>query len=140
MTGTEVVYDDNLGEYSLVTHCKGADLKEVGRLRGNMQYKEDIWEVEIRPINYVQKNESKWNKVPQIILNNIPNDIEKDEISSDDLPSEYDITDVTLPLDGWTARKETRIRDKYIRIKVRYSGEDKAIISALRTIYSISYA
>ena len=27
MTGTEVVYDDNLGEYSLVTHCKGADLK-----------------------------------------------------------------------------------------------------------------
>lgn len=140
MTGTEVVYDDNLGEYSLVTHCKGADLKEVGRLRGNMQYKEDIWEVEIRPINYVQKNESKWNKVPQIILNNIPNDIEKDEISSNDLPSEYDITDVTLPLDGWTARKETRIRDKYIRIKVRYSGEDKAIISALRTIYSISYA
>lgn len=24
MTGTEVVYDDNLGEYSLVIHCKGA--------------------------------------------------------------------------------------------------------------------
>ena len=100
MTGTEVVYDDNLGEYSLVTHCKGADLTEVGRLRGNMQYKEDVWEVEIRPINYVQKNESKWDKVPQIILNNIPNDIEKDEISSEDLPSQYDITDVTLPLDG----------------------------------------
>ena len=50
-----------------------------------------------------------------------------------------DITDIELPANGWTARKETRIRDKYIKIKVRYSGKDKVIISALKTLYSISY-
>ena len=41
---------------------------------------------------------------------------------------------------GWTDRKETRIRDKYCKIKVRYSGEDLAIITALKTIYTASYA
>jgi len=50
------------------------------------------------------------------------------------------VADISLPKYGWTSRKETRIRDKYLRVKVRYSGEDKAIISAIRTLYSISYA
>jgi hypothetical protein len=59
LTGSEIVYDSNLEEYNIVTHCKGADLTEVGRIRGNMQYKEDVWDVEIRPINYMQKNETK---------------------------------------------------------------------------------
>lgn len=138
MTGTEISYDNHLNEYNVTTHCKGADLTKVGRLRGNMQYREDLWEVEIRPINYVQKNES-WSDVPPIIPNNIPKDITQDEINSSNLPDKYDITDIKLPDHGWTSRKETRIRDKYIRIRVRYSGKEKAIISALRTLYTISY-
>ena len=36
--------------------------------------------------------------------------------------------------------KETRIRDKYVRIRVKYSGTDLAIITALKTIYTQSYA
>ena len=40
----------------------------------------------------------------------------------------------------WTNRKETRLRDKYIKIRVRYSGKDLAIITALKTLYTISYA
>ena len=36
--------------------------------------------------------------------------------------------------------KETRIRDKYVRIRVRYSGKDLAVITALKTIYTQSYA
>ena len=139
LTGTEIVYDKNLNEYAVVSHSKGCDLNRVGRLRGNMQYREDCWRVEIRPINFVQKNESNWT-VPPIQLNNIPTDIEKDEISSEDLPNDYDITDISLPVDGWSSRKETRIRDKYLKIKVRYSGKDKVIISALKTLYNISYA
>ena len=58
LTGTEIVYDKNLNEYAVVSHSKGCDLNRVGRLRGNMQYREDCWRVEIRPINFVQKNES----------------------------------------------------------------------------------
>jgi len=39
---------------------------------------------------------------------------------------------------NWTARKETKIRDKWIKIKVRYSGKDLAIIHSIITYYSIS--
>jgi hypothetical protein len=43
-------------------------------------------------------------------------------------------------LSRWSRRKEIRFRDKYIKIKVRYSGKDLAVISALKTIYTNSYA
>lgn len=138
LTGTEIVYDKTLGEYLLVTHSKANNINKVGRIRGNMQYKGDSWKVEIRPITYLLKNESNWT-VPPLILNNIPNDIDKSEITSEEIPDTYDITDIELPANGWTTRKEARIRDKYIKIKIRYSGKDKVIISALRTLYSISY-
>jgi len=36
-------------------------------------------------------------------------------------------------------RKETRIRDKYCRIRVTYSGTKLAVITALNTLYSDSY-
>ena len=45
-------------------------MKKFGRIRGNMEYLEDLWKVEIRPINYLQNNEHSWD-VPPIILNNI---------------------------------------------------------------------
>ena len=124
-----------------------------------------MWNVEIRPIYFYQKNED-WNTVPTIIINYIPEEIRnqaerpltKDdplEIPKEDFPEGYnendfevdfDITDINNPSDdfmiqgGWTERKETRIRDKYCKIKVRYSGEDLAIITALKTIYTVSYS
>lgn len=144
ITGSEIVHEELLDEYRIATHQKANDMAEVGRLRGNMQYKEDIWNVEIRPIYFVQKNED-WDSVPPIILNNLPK-VTATEITEDDLPTDYDITDIENVSDadlvdtGWTDRKETRIRDKYCKIKVRYSGEDLAIITALKTIYTASYA
>lgn len=146
LTGSEIVYEDLLNEYRIATHQRANDIVKVGRLRGNMQYKEDIWNVEMRPINFVQRNEDEW-VVPPIILNNLPvNSITATEITPADLPTGYDITDIENTPDdelvetGWTDRKSTRIRDKYCKIKVRYSGKDLAVITALRTIYTISYA
>ena len=144
LTGTEIVHEPLLDEYRLYTHQKGNDIFEVGRLRGNMQYKEDIWNVEIRPIYFNQRNESQWT-VPPIILNNLPQ-ITATEIIEDDLPTDYDITDIENTPDdeliytGWTDRKSTRIRDKYLKIRIRYAGNELAIISALKTIYRISFA
>lgn len=154
LTGSEIVHEPLLDEYRIATHQKGVDMNDPmfdngelegqNRLRGNMQYKEDIWNVEMRPIFFVQKNEDKW-EVPPIILNNLPK-ITATEITEGDLPTDYDITDIENTSDdelvytGWTDRKSTRIRDKYCKIKVRYSGEDLAVITALRTIYTISYA
>lgn len=37
-------------------------------------------------------------------------------------------------------RKETDIRDKFVKVRIRYSGEDLAVIDFLNTIYTISYA
>lgn len=144
LTGSEIVHEPLLDEYRIAIHQKANDMVEVGRLRGNMHYKEDIWNVEIRPINFVQRNED-WDSVPPIILNNLP-ELTATEITKNDLPTNYDITDIentsddNLVYTGWTDRKETRIRDKYCKIKVRYSGEELAIITALKTLYTVSFA
>lgn len=39
-----------------------------------------------------------------------------------------------------SARKETKIRDKYLKVRIRYTGEELAVITALKTLYTISYA
>jgi len=68
-------------------------MKKYGRVRGNIQYLEDLWDVEIRPISF------KWVCIPS-------NSSELSPVKT----------------------SETRLRDKYIKIKVRYSGEDLAVI------------
>ena len=37
-------------------------------------------------------------------------------------------------------KKETRIRDKYCKIKVTYSGTKLAVITALNTLFTDSFA
>jgi hypothetical protein len=172
LSGTEVVREELLNEYKLWTHSEALDIKEVGRMRGNMNYQEDKWDVQIAPIIFIQKNEDAWPTsdesspgLPPLVLNHFPEDITKDEVTEGDLPKDYknyevpmyDAVDVSL-LEGsemegtqdeidwnkqtskWTNRKEVRPRDKYIKIRVRYSGKDLAIITALKTLYTISYA
>lgn len=40
----------------------------------------------------------------------------------------------------FTEISEMRIRDKYIKIRVKYSGEKLAIITGIRTLFTVSYA
>ncbi len=74
---------------------KGKSIKQYGRMRGNMEYKEDIWDVEIKPYRFTVD------------------------------------TNVI---------KEARVRDKYCKIRVRYDGTQLAVITALKTMYTQSYA
>jgi hypothetical protein len=39
-----------------------------------------------------------------------------------------------------TDRRETDVRGKFMKVRIRYSGEELAIIDFLNTIYQISYA
>lgn len=98
-----LVEDDQLNEVRLRTESLGNDMRKHGRVRGNMQYLEDLWNVEIRPVQitwcYKENDELKLKKF-----------------------------------------SETRHRDKYIKVKVRYSGEDLALIQAIYTIFDESYA
>lgn len=44
------------------------------------------------------------------------------------------------PYRGGTKPSETRIRDKYMKIRVRYKGDKLVIITALKTLYRLSFS
>lgn len=169
LSGSEIVYYDNLNEFRIWNHSKAVDIEEEGgRIRGNMNYQEDKWDVQINPIIIVEKNESQWNshngvsKVPITIGNSpIPEDFIGTQVTNDNIPDDlkdkgYTIQDIDVSdwgvypigrdLDGNLiyadagTRKEVKVKDKFVKIRIRYSGEDIAIITALKTIYNISYA
>lgn len=97
-----LVKDKLLNELRVHSEQLGNNVKKYGRTRGNMQYREDRWKVEIRPIKFT------WYYK------------ENGELK--------------------TFITETRHRDKYIKIKVRYSGKDLAIISAIYTLFNDSFS
>lgn len=111
-TTTALVYDKQLNEFRVHTEQLANNIAKYGRLRGNMQYLEDLWRVEIRPIAFkyayvVMETTEHGDKIPSLCFTKI---------------------------------QETRPRDKYIKIKVRYSGEDLAVIQSIATLFDYSYA
>lgn len=100
---TVIVEDQQLNEYRIHTEQYGNNMKKYGRIRGNMEYLEDLWDIEIRPISFI------WAYM------------EDDELKKSN------------PV-------EARLRDKYIKIKVRYTGEDLVIIQAIQTMFDYSFA
>lgn len=163
LSGGEIVRYDNLDEYRIWSHSKAVDMNDYGRLRGNMQYNEDQWLVQINPLNIVQYNEPQWdskandlfqrdnlsNKIPiELGQSPIPSEIlEKGDITYDPQnPNNNDIPDTSLDraIVSWSQNdsktSEVKLKDKYIKIRIRYSGTKLAIITAIKTLYSISYA
>lgn len=155
LSGAEIVKYDNLQEYRIWNHAKAINIADdtKGRIRGNMQYKEDKWYVQINPINLVQKNEEEWedlngektDKIPvELNQNPLPDDIlSPDKI---DVPPSFEASGDSRGRGytqwGWkeSQNKEVKIKDKWIKIRVRYKGDKLAIITAIRTLYSASYA
>lgn len=100
---TTLVYDKLLNEERMHMNQVGNDMRKYGRVKGNMMYMEDAWNLEIRPmvIKYAYMSGS------------------------------------TL---SFTNEKETRIRDKYLKVRVKYTGNDLAIIQGIKTTFTISYS
>ena len=171
LSGAEIVRYPNLGEYRIWNHAKAVDIhdfKKGGRMRGNMQYKEDKWDIQINPINLVQRNEtqSDWTNVfrrkgdeekkmvpAECNLFAPPKELYTEkEVQKPDGSIEIvkEINPIALPTDwernivSWgisdKLNKEVKLKDKFIKIRVRYSGKDLAIINALKTLYTISYS
>ena len=143
MSGSELYWDRDLNEFRIITHIQNNPITKVGRLRGNSHYKEDRWDIQIPSIIFKQKNEEPWplnntKAIPPILLKTVPQDINTYDITDALMPNNTSIS--TLDFQSWTETKETKIRDKYIRIRIRYSGEDLAIITAIHTLYTLSYA
>ena len=172
LAGGEIVHYKTLDEYRIWNHAKAVDMQNNGRLRGNMQYNEDKWLVQINPINIVYKNEKDWTDVDQdLITEYLPNGTKKSRELSDKVPIElgqspipnqvleksditYEWDDPTksdIPKDSldraivsWNQkevqREEAKLKDKWIKVRIRYTGTKLAVITAIRTLYSISYS
>ena len=157
LAGGEIIRNKTLDEYRIWNHAKAIDITdpEEGRLRGNMQYKEDKWYVQINPLNIVQKNESKWGTEDITgVGGSLSNDEIPIELGQSPIPDEVKESikrDTQIPPNsehraivkwGWneSQNKEVKIKDKWVKIRVRYTGNKLAIISAVSTLYSISYS
>lgn len=98
-------------------------------------------------------SEAIWNsedkKIPPIVVNSqqIPNDLKTGEITYKRLPNIYqkniDQTNgywtKSINTEPWTTRKEAKIRDKWMKVRIRYSGKNLAIIHSIMTLFNISY-
>lgn len=155
LAGAEIVKYNT--EYRIWNHAKAVNIQDSGgRMRGNMHYKEDKWDIQINPINLVQKNEPEWdqndliggrtldvNKIPiEIGQNPIPDVVlQKENLTyPDDFPKES--KDRAVVRWNWkeSQNREVKPKDKWIKIRIRYKGDKLAVITAIKTLYSISYA
>ena len=149
MAGAEIVHYKTPNEYRIWNHAKAVDIKEKGRIRGNMSYIEDRWKVQINPINLIQCNEANWKDTnllerPDINNNKIPIELGQSlyplpmtSLSSDDIPKNSEDRAITM----WNNynRTESKLKDKWMKVRIRYSGNKLAVIMAIKTLYSISY-
>lgn len=102
---TTVEWDPILNQYLLKTNQKCYDIKNYGRMRGNITYKEDAWYLTIDPILFKKA------------------DAKNAEYGSGNDASDY---------------KSTRIRDKWCKIRIKYTGKDLVLISAIKTMIMTS--
>ena len=93
-------------------------------------------------------NKDIWNsedkKIPPIVVNSqqIPNDLETEKITYQKLPNIYQKNQYwtkSISTEPWTTRKEAKIRDKWMKVRIRYSGKNLAIIHSIITLFNISY-
>ena len=142
LSGSELVKDEREHNYNIVTHIKCSNRDKCSILYSNSEYVEDRWNIQIPLINMVQKNETKWS-IPPLVIDYIPNDLKATDIDYNLLPKDYQKLEywpAGLDLNKWTYNKQMPLRDKFIKIRVRYDGTEKAIISAIKTIYTESFA
>ena len=155
-TGCEIYWDSQLNEFSLCNHVKIRDVKNVGRIRGNLEYVNDKMMIQISPIivynanNTWTNNESLGKLLPILYLNNIPQEVynhiltKGGNITNDDIPGELKnvgYNDINyLSVKPWSdfekGRKEIKLMDKFMKIKVRYDGTQLATIQAVASQFN----
>ena len=107
-----------------------------GQRLSNCYYNEDSWYIQIPPINYYEKNED-WSKSDNKPPINLVTDPIPQEISGySELPLNQNYP---VETENWVIKRQTPIRDKYIRIKIRYTGDDFVVISGIINTFKESY-
>ena len=124
VSGAELVYYKNRNEYRIWNHCP-ARINENSPISTNCRYIEDRWKVSINPIRVKYKNEN-YKGLPKPTVANI--------ISNYDLSKAHGVDN-----EKWKHLRELDLKDKFIKVRIRYSGEELAIIHFLQTFYNISH-
>ena len=138
LSGAEVTHNKSTDQYNISIHIKNTPIDKENRIRGNSQYKENQWDIQIPSIIFNEKNEKEWEK-PPIVLPESTDQYDIKSTNIEKLPEGYTVENIDT-IDTWSERKEAKIRDKYIKIKIRYSGKQLATIYSILTIYQMSIA
>ena len=115
---TTVEWDPILNQYLLKTNQKCYDIKNYGRMRGNITYKEDAWYLTIDPILFRKADHPTIESEEPLVYGK----------------TEYETGNKALDY------KSTRIRDKWCKIRIKYTGKDLVLISAIKTMIMTSYS
>ena len=84
-------------------------------MRGNITYKEDAWYLTIDPIYFRKADSPNYNEETKTYN-----------------PTQYSSG---TKMSDW---KSTRIRDKWCKIRIKYTGKDLVLISAIKTMIMTS--
>lgn len=111
---TKISRDNTLNQYSLTTCSKLRDItnSNYGRRLGNMHYLEDKWNIALDPIYFK-------NKVKQ-------------EIKNEDGTERFEYKESGI--------NTAKLRDKWMKIRIKYKGDKLAVISAIQSLYTVSFA
>ena len=159
ISGTEIVYYKNRNEFRIWEHTPAIDIDDQqdtndstfggrGLIASNMQYREDRWLVQINPIVVMYKNEyndqgiSEWNKnYPPIYVNNSPIPNKVYEQGAINIPTELAKWNIIYePTESSWVRSEVALKDRFVKIRIRYKGDELAIINYIKTIYEQSFS
>ena len=99
--------DTVLQQYYLHVEQPCRNIKEHGKLRGNIEYREDKWLLNIVPI--------KFQNVKLTHTDGKYDDSKKSEI------------------------KYAKLRDKWCKVRIKYKGDKLAVISAIQTMFTVSF-
>lgn len=59
----------------------------------------------------------------------------------DSIAKTMDLTDISFDYDtnSWGERQEAKLQDRYMKVRIRYSGKDKVLLQAVKTYYNTTY-
>ena len=161
ISGTEIVYYQNRNEFRIWEHTPAIDIDDQqdtsdsifgGRslIASNMYYKEDKWLVQINPITVLFKNEydfntnttTEWlNNNPPLYINNSPIPDKVDKAEQINIPNELKNWKIIYePTESSWVRDEIALKDRFVKIRIRYKGDELAIINYIKTLYEQSFS
>ena len=101
-----IAYDKVLDTHTLIVNQPCKNVETYGRRLGNIQYKEDVWYLNIEPLFYNAKLKDSDESI-------------------------YTTSDKFIA---------TKLRDKWVKVRIKYKGDRLAIVNAVTTFENISYS